>query len=205
MGNHRSKLLKIVHFLPIEKIILKPVRKEMFIKLAGLSLAVCVLTSCTAGFRPQLTDYQGEDAARIRVATEGNTALQFYEKQNKCYKKVLERRITSGFALMGVPVTGGKSLGMPPSSDVKGIFINEFKIKPGQFVTVIHYWTESGYYQNTERLTTEDFIPQAGHDYDIIVEGSQYSGDSVRVKDLDPGAKIVKWSGVKLCPSSIFD
>lgn len=176
----------------------------MFRKLTGIGLIALMISGCTAGFRPQLKDYEGPDAARIRVNTEGNTALQFYEKQTDCYKKVLERRITSGLALMGIPVTGNKSLGMPPSSDVKGFFINEFKVKPNQFVRVIHYWVQSGYYQNNERSSTFYFVPQAGHDYDIIVTGSLYSGDSVSVKDLDANANIVKWNE-HLCPSSVFD
>lgn len=93
---------------------------------------------------------------------------------------------------------------MPESSHNKGIFINEFTIKPGQLVTVIHYWTQAGYYQNTERSASESFIPQPNHDYDIVVTGSEFAGDSVSVKDLDSSAKIVGWEG-KYCPSGILD
>ncbi len=177
----------------------------MYGKLAITGIMVTLLSGCTAGFRPSLEDYKGSDAARIRAASDGNTALQFYEKQaSGCYKKVLERRITAGLAIIGIPVTGNKKIGMPESSNNKGIFINEFTIKPGQLMTVIHYWTQAGYYQNTVRSTSERFIPQPNHDYDIVVTGSEFSGDSVSVKDLDSNAKIVGWEG-KYCPSSMFD
>ena len=177
----------------------------MYGRLVITGIIGTLLSGCTAGFRPSLEDYKGSDAARIRVASEGNTALQFYEKQvSGCYKKVLERRITAGLAIIGIPVTGNKKIGMPESSDNKGIFINEFTIKPGQLVTVIHYWTQSGYYQNTERSVSDNFIPQPNHDYDIVVTGSEFSGDRVSVKDLDPNVKIVSWEG-KDCPSGIFD
>jgi len=177
----------------------------MYGKLVITGLMVALLSGCTAGFRPSLEDYKGSDAARIRAASDGNTALQFYEKQpSGCYKKVLERRITAGLAILGIPVTGNKKIGMPESLNNKGVFINEFTIKPGQRVTVIHYWTQPGYYQNTERSDSERFIPQPNHDYDIVVTGSEFGGDSVSVKDLDPNAKIAKWEGTT-CSSSIFD
>jgi len=167
---------------------------------------IASLSGCTAGFRPSLDDYKGSDAARIRAASDGNTALQFFEKQpSGCYKKVLERRITSGFAVMGIPVTGNKKIGMPASSHNKGIFINEFTIKPEQLIRIIHYWEQAGYYENTQRSTTSTFIPQPNHDYDIVVTGSPYSGNTVSVRDLDINAKIVDWKSDNLCPSSIFD
>lgn len=163
-------------------------------------LAAILLSGCTAGFRPALEDYKGTDAARIRASTSGNTALQFYEKQvNGCYKKVLERRITTGLAIIGIPVTGNKRLSdMPASNDVKGVFINEFTIKPGQLIDIVHY---------ASTISHSDFVPQPNHNYDIIVTGSLYSGDSVAVKDLDTNAKMVRWrtDGVKLCPSGVFD
>ncbi|THB82374.1 hypothetical protein E1N66_21320, partial [Pantoea allii] len=151
--------------------------------------------------------YKGQDAARIRVASEGNTALQFFEKQSSgCYKKVLERRITAGFAILGIPVTGNKRIGMPASSENNSAFINEFALKPGQMIRVIHYWTKAGYYQNTQKSATVEFVPQANHNYDIVVRGSEYSGDSVSIKDLTPNGTIVGWGEAKQCPSeSIFD
>ena len=177
----------------------------MYGKWVITGVMVTLLSGCTAGFRPSLEDYKGSDAARIRAASDGNTALQFYEKQpSGCYKKVLERRITAGFAILGIPVTGNKKIGMPASSDNKGSFINEFTVQPGQLVTVIHYWTQAGYYQNTERSASDRFIPQPNHDYDIVVTGSEFSGDSVSVRDLNSGAKIVRWEG-KECPSGILD
>ncbi|MEW5289843.1 hypothetical protein ABW286_11720 [Erwinia papayae] len=177
----------------------------MYRKLVITGVVITLLSGCTAGFRPALEDYKGSDAARIRVASDGNTALQFYEKQlSGCYKKILERRVTASLAILGIPVTGNKKIGMPVSSDNKGVFINEFTIKPGQLVTVIHYWTQSGYYQNTEHSASERFIPQPNHDYDIVVTGSRFSGDSVSVKDLDSNAKIVDWEG-NYCPSGMFD
>ena len=177
----------------------------MYGKWVITGIIVTVLGGCTAGFRPSLEDYKGSDAARIRAASDGNTALQFYEKQpSGCYKKVLERRITAGLAILGIPVTGNKKIGMPESSDNKGSFINEFTVKPGQLVTVIHYWTQAGYYQNTDRSVSERFIPQPNHDYDIVVTGSEFGGDSVSVRDLDSSAKIVRWEG-KECPSGMFD
>jgi hypothetical protein len=155
----------------------------MYGKWVITGIMVTLLNGCTAGFRPSLEDYKGSDAARIRAASDGNTALQFYEKQpSGCYKKV----------------------GMPESSDNKGSFINEFTVKPGQLVTVIHYWTQAGYYQNTERSVSERFIPQPNHDYDIVVTGSEFGGDSVSVRDLDSGATIVRWEG-KECPAGMFD
>jgi hypothetical protein len=103
----------------------------MYGKWVITGIMVTVLSGCTAGFRPSLEDYKGSDAARIRAASDGNTALQFYEKQpSGCYKKVLERRITAGLAILGIPVTGNKKIGMPESSDNKGSFINEFTVKP---------------------------------------------------------------------------
>lgn len=178
----------------------------MYGKLVVAGIMMTLLGGCTAGFRPSLEDYKGSDAARIRTASEGNTALQFFEKQiDGCYKKVLERRITSGFAVMGIPVTGNKKIGMPESSHNKGAFINEFTVKPGQLVRVIHYWTQAGYYQNTQRSDTYTFIPQPNHDYDIVVIGSEFSGDSVSVRDLDPTAKIVDWKADNICPSGMFD
>ncbi|AVF34173.1 hypothetical protein [Rahnella sikkimica] len=177
----------------------------MYGKLVVTGIMVTLLSGCSAGFRPSLEDYKGSDAARIRASSGGNTALQFYEKQTSgCYKKVLERRITAGLAIIGIPVTGNKIIGMPESSNTKGIFINEFSIKPGQLVTVIHYRTQPGYYQNTERSVSDSFIPQPNHDYDIVVTGSEFSGDRVSMKDLDSGAKIVGWEG-KQCPSGILD
>ncbi|KFK96211.1 MULTISPECIES: hypothetical protein [unclassified Serratia (in: enterobacteria)] len=178
----------------------------MYGKLVVTGIMVTLLSGCSAGLRPSLEDYKGSDAARIRTASDGNTALQFFEKQiNGCYKKVLERRITSGLAVMGIPVTGNKRIGMPESSNNKGAFINEFTIKPGQLVRVIHYWTQAGYYQNTQRSYTYTFIPQPNHDYDIVVTGSEFSGDSVSVRDLDPNAKIVDWKADNICPSGMFD
>ncbi|MGP2471172.1 hypothetical protein V1956_21770 [Yersinia sp. 2540 StPb PI] len=178
----------------------------MYGKLIVTGIMATLLSGCTAGFRPSLEDYKGSDAARIRSSSDGNTALQFFEKQTSgCYKKVLERRITSGLAVMGIPVTGNKKIGMPESSYNKGAFINEFTIKPGQLVRVIHYWTEAGYHQNTQRSDTYTFVPQANHDYDIVVIGSEYSGDSVSVRDMDLSAKIVDWKADNLCPSSAFD
>lgn len=179
----------------------------MAAKILITGLIALLSSGCTAGFRPSLDDYKGQDAARIRVGSEGNTALQFYEKQSSgCYKKMLERRITSGFAILGIPVTGNKRIGMSASSENKGAFINEFTLKPGQMIRVIHYWTEAGYHQNTQKSATVEFIPQANHDYDIVVRGSEYSGDSVSIKDLTPNGTIVGWGEVKVCPSeSIFD
>lgn len=174
--------------------------QKMYKKILVSGLSAILLSGCTAGFRPGLEDYKGSDAARIRVNTTGNTALQFYEKQvNGCYKKVLERRITSGLAIIGIPVTGNKRLqDMPASDNVKGLFVNEFTLKPGQLVDIVHY---------ASTITHDDFVPQPNHNYDIIVTGSLYSGDSVGVKDLDPNAKIVSWrvDGVKLCPAGMFD
>jgi hypothetical protein len=81
----------------------------MYGKWVITGIMVTLLSGCTAGFRPSLEDYKGSDAARIRAASDGNTALQFYEKQpSGCYKKVLERRITAGLAILGIPVTGNK-------------------------------------------------------------------------------------------------
>ncbi|AJZ89832.1 hypothetical protein RI049_10320 [Cedecea neteri] len=172
----------------------------MYKKIIATGIATILLSGCTAGFRPALEDYKGADAARIRASTMGNTALQFYEKQpSGCYKKVLERRITSGFALIGIPVTGNKRLAdMPASQNVSGPFINEFTIKPGQLIDVVHY---------ASRWTYANFIPQPNHNYDIVVTGSLYAGDSVSVKDIDTSEKIVTWKteDVKLCPGSVFD
>ena len=71
----------------------------MYGKLVITGIIVTLLSGCSAGFRPSLEDYKGSDAARVRAASEGNTALQFYEKQpSGCYKKVLERRVTAGLA-----------------------------------------------------------------------------------------------------------
>lgn len=177
----------------------------MYGKLVITGIIVTLLSGCSAGFRPSLEDYKGSDAARIRAASEGNTALQFYEKQpSGCYKKVLERRVTAGLAILGIPVSGNKKIGMPESSNNNGAFINEFTIKPGQRVSIIHYWTQAGYYQNTERSTSTRFIPQPNHDYDIVVTGSEFGGDSVSVRDLDPGAKIIGWEG-DYCPTGILD
>lgn len=177
----------------------------MYGKLIVTGIMFTLLSGCTAGFRPSLEDYKGSDAARVRAPSNGNTALQFYEKQiSGCYKKVLERRITTGLAIIGIPVTGNKRIGMPESSNNMGVFINEFSIQPGQLVTVIHYWTQVGYTQNTERSVSQRFIPQPNHDYDIVVTGTEFSGDKLSIKDLDPGAKIVEWEG-KYCPSSVFD
>ena len=179
----------------------------MAAKIIISGLIALLLSSCTAGFRPSLNDYKGQDAARIRVGSEGNTALQFFEKQDSgCYKKVLERRITSGFAILGIPLTGNKRMGMPASSDNNGVFINEFTLKPGQMIRVFHYWTETGYYQNTQKSATAEFIPQVNHDYEIVVRGSEYAGDSVSIKNLTPDGAVVGWGDVKECPSkSIFD
>lgn len=171
-----------------------------------IGITVFTLSGCTAGLRPILEDYKGSDAARIRTTSTGNTSLQFFEKQPAgCYKKMLERRITSGFSIIGLPVTGNKKIGMPPSSDNKGMFINEFTLKPDQYIKVIHYWTQQGYYQNSERSVSYDFIPQPNHDYDIIVTGSEFSGDNLNIKDLNPDANVIRWGDVKICQSdSIF-
>lgn len=172
----------------------------MYRKILISGIVLIMLSGCTAGFRPALDDYEGSDAARIRIGAEGNTALQFYEKQiSGCYKKVLERRVTSGFAIIGIPVTGNKRLAnMPMSNNIKGPFINEFTIKPGLMIRVVHYAsTQSSF----------NFIPQVNHNYDILVTGSLYSGDSVSVKDLNPKAELVTWdsSKIRFCPQSVFD
>ncbi|WP_192951273.1 hypothetical protein [Pantoea vagans] len=73
-------------------------------------------------------------------------------------------------------------------------------------IRVIHYWTEAGCYQNTQKPATAEFIPQASHDYHIVVRGSEYSGDSVSNKKLTPDGAVVGWGDVKECLSeSIFD
>lgn len=164
-------------------------------------ISAMLLSGCTAQFKSFLEDYKGPNPARIRVAAHENVQLTFYEKQpTGCYKDVLTKRITSGVAILGVPVTGSKKIGMPSSAN-QAYMVNEFTIKPEVPVLVMSYWTESGYYANTERSASSSFVPQANHDYDIVITGTGMGSNSVSIKDLDPNSKIVSWKdrAISIC------
>lgn len=168
----------------------------MIRRLMVVALSAMTLTGCMWNFNSQPEDYTGADAARIRSRVAGNTSIKIYEKQGDCYKQISQRRLTAAFSLMGFPVSGGNSVGMPESSSYKGHYTSEFRIKPGQLLRVMHY---------SSRIDSESFIPQPNHDYDVIITGSLYAGDSVSVRDLDQNAKLVPWPEGKDCPKGLFD
>ncbi|WP_436892488.1 hypothetical protein [Siccibacter turicensis] len=175
----------------------------MLSRLMLVTAMVSALSGCTAGIRPLLEDYQGADAARIRIGTGGATALRVYQEQGGCYKRVLDRRLSAGFAVLGLPVTGSKSVGMPASSELKGMWTNEFKIKPGQLVSIVRFWHRSSGY---ETYSTSDFIPEANKDYEIIVKGTPYLGDRVYIQNLADKPKVINWpENVKMCPRGRFE
>jgi len=94
-----------------------------------MGLPMASLTGCSAQLKPMLKDYKGSDAAHIRVATGDSIYIYFYEKQSSgCYKQVDERRLSSGFAVMGFTVTGSKKMGMPSSENYGYQPTNEFCI-----------------------------------------------------------------------------
>nr|WP_277753936.1 hypothetical protein [Rosenbergiella epipactidis] len=154
------------------------------------------LSGCSAQLKPMLEDYNGSDAAHIRVATGDSIYAYFYEKQSSgCYKQVMERRLSSGFSVMGFPVTGSKKMGMPSSKNYGYQPTNEFSIKPNQLVSIVHYWVDAHVNYSFQESSSERFIPKKNHNYDIIVKGTDYSVDHVSITDLDPQAKIVGWEG----------
>ncbi|MDW8847098.1 hypothetical protein SD961_14585 [Erwinia sp. MMLR14_017] len=89
---------------------------------------------------------------------------------------------------------------MQPSDDIKGMMVKEYSIKPGQKLTVTHYYKENHTYGSFEHEYSERFIPQPNHDYDIIV------GDRIiTIKDLTPSAsKDYSWTG-DLCKAGLLD
>lgn len=149
-----------------------------------------------------LKDYKGSDAAHIRVATGVSIYIFFYEKQSSgCYKQVDERRLSSGFAIMGFPVTGSKKMGMPSSENYGYQPTDEFSIKPNQLVSIVHYWVDAHVNYSFQKSSSERFIPQQHHNYDVIVKGTDYSVDHVSVADLDPQVKIIVWEG-EICKNN---
>lgn len=135
-----------------------------------------MVTGCSFSLRPVLDDYTGTDAAHIRIEDLGHTVIRVYKKEGDCYVKDYERRLTSPVSVMGVPTTGDKKVsGMRSSSDVRGLIVKEYSIKPDQKLTVTHY-ASLGTYQ---REFSKKLAPQANHDYDLII------GDySITIKDL---------------------
>jgi len=149
------------------------------------------LSGCSAQLKPMLEDYKGSDAAHIRVATGDIIYLYFYEKQSSgCYKQVDERRLSAGFAVMGFPVTGSKKMGMPNSDRYGYQPTNEFAIKPNQLVNIVHYWVDAHINFSFQKSSSERFIPQPLHNYDVVVKN-----DVVSIADLEPQAKIIGWEG----------
>jgi len=164
---------------------------EINTKIVMIGVLVASLSGCSAQFKPMLKDYAGSDSAHIRVATGDSIYAYFYEKQSSgCYKQVDERRLSSGFSVMGFPVTGSKKMGMPRSENYGYQPTNEFSIKPNQLVSIVHYWVDGHVNYSFQESSTKRFIPQPLHNYDVIVKR-----DLVSITDLDPQAKIIEWEG----------
>ncbi|PHM35629.1 hypothetical protein Xmau_04487 [Xenorhabdus mauleonii] len=171
-----------------------------FLKIGVMVLTVS-LTGCNAYLRPALGDYNGSDASRVRIQSSGNTVLRFYKKQEDCYKKVLERRLTGAFGILGLQITTSKKEGMPASEDMKGALpTKEYRIQPDQLIEATHYY--NNYFG--EQTTSQHFIPIANHDYDILVKGSGDDHASLYIKDLTQPDSLKSWSG-KTCRLGLFE
>ncbi len=166
-----------------------------------VTISTIVLSGCTMSFRSTPDEYNGADAAHIRISDEGNTVIRTYEMKDGCYKKVSEKRLTSALAIMGVPTSGGKKVsGMTPSNDIKGLVVKEYSIKPLQKLSVVRYYTENHTYGSFNKEMSALFYPQPNNDYDIIV------GDySITVKNITPSnGKDSTWKG-EICKTGLLD
>lgn len=175
----------------------------MFGRLILATALISTLSGCTFSVRSPLKDYQGADAARLRVGAEGQTALRIYEKQGDCYKRIVDSRITAGVTLMGFPLSGSKSVGMPSSSKIVALSTNEFKLKPGQFVKITHWYHND---HGGDEHRDVNFIPEANKDYEVIIKGSQFQGDFIDLINLAAEPKIVNWpEHTHMCPLGTFE
>jgi len=61
-------------------------------------------------------------------------------------------------------------MGMPSTNNYGYRPTNEFSIKPHQLVDIVHYWVDAHVNYSSQESSSQRFIPQQHHNYDVIVK-----------------------------------
>ncbi|GKX61440.1 hypothetical protein [Pragia fontium] len=165
--------------------------KYYYFKIVLLLLSL-FLSGCIVNVNP-LEDYTGHDMAMIRVK---NYYLPLsiirYQKIGSCIQRLERNSLTAGINILGIKSTYNKKIvGMPPSpvtSQLKRSDVMEYTIKADQPVMITYEKNVGG----REISSTNSFIPQSGHSYEIFTVGIT---DNIIVTDITQGKddQPAKW------------
>ncbi|WP_261154432.1 hypothetical protein [Serratia ficaria] len=161
---------------------------------------IMFISGCSVSLNKSPEDYTGSDFARIRVKNYlPPLTMEIYKKDGECYKLSDTRSLGPGVNFIGIKSTNNKKIsGMfPPSKDLQGMDALEYKIQANQRINITYRAeTFRSQYNQTISTFSRQFVPEAGHDYDIWV------GDygAIQISDLTKSESAPdNWHGDKEC------
>nr|WP_154324993.1 hypothetical protein [Pantoea sp. 201603H] len=170
-------------------------------KIYVVSFLAVLLSGCQLDMKRSVEDYNGSDAAKIRVLDEGKLSLDFYEKDGDCYKSTETRKLTSAFhfsLLSSADYSTGfeKKINMKTPSSFGNKKVKEYAIKAGQPFVITNTNTVSDYSGNNLVYTKRtSFIPESNHEYEIYAKPPEYirSAGDIVISDLTTHESVKEW------------
>ncbi|KAB8310061.1 hypothetical protein EH228_12210 [Erwinia endophytica] len=169
------------------------------------------LSGCQLDVRRSLEDYNGVDAAKIRVLDKGVLSVVSYEQEGDCYKETETRKLTSAFHLSVLSSADystefTKKINMQSPNSFGNKKVKEYAIRPDEHLIIINRTTDSDRYGNNinyEKSTR--FIPEKNHEYEIYTEKPEIikSAGNIIVNDVTTHESIKVWND-KICQKKGF-
>ncbi|EMH2329894.1 hypothetical protein RRR72_001579 [Citrobacter freundii] len=168
------------------------------------STSVCLLlSSCSIDMSDKLTDYQGSDAAYIRVDNSGQpTALRIQKiiPAGNCVKLDQVYGLTSSVAVAGIKSSYSKTVpGIAAVSEryAKRGYL-EYAIKPNEEYKIWwKFFEQSQHGIDLSRTWSSIFKAEKGHTYEIGTVGNE-----IDITDITTGQKTVS-RDINECPYTI--
>lgn len=169
-----------------------------------LATSVCLfLSGCSVDMTDKLTDYQGSEAAYIRVDNSGQPTplrIQKIVPAGSCEKLEQVYGLTSSVAVAGIKSSYSKTVpGIAPVSSrfAKRGYL-EYAIKPDEEYKI--WWTffqQSQHGIDLSRTWSSTFKAEKGHTYEIGTVANE-----IDITDITTGQKTVS-RDIKECPYTI--
>lgn len=175
----------------------------MYIKVLLASSVCFLLSGCSIDMSDKLTDYQGSDAAYIRVDNSGQPTplrIQKIIPAGNCVKLDQVYGLTSSVAVAGIKSSYTKTVpGIAPVSDryTKRGYL-EYSIKPNEEYKIWwKFFEQSQYGIDLSRTWSSTFKAEKGHTYEIGTVANE-----IDITDITTGQKTVS-GNIKECPYTI--
>ncbi|EBQ8894982.1 hypothetical protein DKU76_02595 [Salmonella enterica subsp. enterica serovar Napoli] len=175
----------------------------MYIKVLLASSVCFLLSGCSIDMSDKLTDYQGSDAAYIRVDNSGQPTplrIQKIIPAGNCVKLDQAYGLTSSVAVAGIKSSYTKTVpGIAPVSDryTKRGYL-EYSIKPNEEYKIWwKFFEQSQYGIDLSQTWSSTFKAEKGHTYEIGTVANE-----IDITDITTGQKTVS-GNIKECPYTI--